>query len=385
VNRKYLTAAVAAALAFAGSKASALEIKLSGQIARALMYADDGVQKDLHHVDASDSTRFRFTGTHALTPGVTAGVLWEMEFLSNPSSKVQNRPSTARSISPTLDERHILVYFEGGFGRVGLGQSDGAANGLTEFDLSGTGIIGNMTVTDWGGDMLFRDGATGAQTTIKARDAVNNLDFESRYDRLRYDTPALGPVRLAVSTGVKSMGAGLGRVGATNFTSGGTATTASVHEVAARFAQDWGAAGKLEAGLGYSTKDAPADAGGDVETTGGSIAWLAPGGFNVALAYAKQENKAFFDGEYTGVKVGYKAGRHAVSAQYNRSQNLSDTMIAGIVTRNNDKGELTAIGYVFSPTAWAELFAGFHLFSLDRPTTRFEDIKLFSLGTRLKF
>jgi hypothetical protein len=386
MNKQFLVAAVGAALAVTAASANAIEAKLSGQVSRGVMYADDGVQKETHHVDAADATRFRFTGSKEMVPGVTAGIVFEVEYLSNPSSKVQNRPSANRSISATLDERHMHVYFDGGFGRISAGQSDGAANGATEADLSGTGIIGSMTVTDYGGDMLFRNASTGAQTTIKARDVVNNLDFESRYDRLRYDTPALGPVKLSLSTGVKALGNGLGRQGATNFTSGGAAYGgASVHEAAVRFAQDMGAGGKLDAQIGYSTKDAPEAGGGNVETTGGSIAWLSPIGINVAVAYARQEDVGGFDGKYAGAKVGYKIGQHAVSLQFNRSENLSDTVTGSTVTANGDKGTLKALAYVYSPTNWAEVFAGYHLFTLDRPGTEFEDIALVTVGSRLKF
>jgi hypothetical protein len=87
-----------------------------------------------------------------------------------------------------------------------------------------------------------------------------------------------------------------------------------------------------------------------------------------------------------GLKVGFKSGQHALSVQYNKADDLNDTMTAGgVVTRTEDEGTLKAVGYVFTPTNWAELFAGYHIFSLDRPGTDFEDIKLLTVGSRLKF
>ena len=41
-----------------------LEVKLSGQINRSIMHADDGVQSGVFHVDnENSSTRFRLTGS----------------------------------------------------------------------------------------------------------------------------------------------------------------------------------------------------------------------------------------------------------------------------------------------------------------------------------
>jgi hypothetical protein len=387
MNKKYLVAAVGAALAVAGGAAHAIDAKLSGQVSRGVMYADDGVTKETHHVDAADATRFRFTGDKEILPGVKAGIVFEVEYVSNPSSTVNNHAVGGRSISPTLDERIMQVYFDGSFGRLNIGQAQGAADGLTENDLSGTGIIGSMTVSDYGGRMQFRNSATQAASGIQAREAVNNLDFESRYDRVRYDSPALGPVKLSVSSGVKTNGAGLGREGATSFLQGGTqGSDKNVNEVAVRFGQDMGAAGKIEAGVGFSKKDATFAAGGDIETTGGSVAYASPIGVNIALAYATVENVRFFDAKYMGVKLGFKTGRHAVSAQLNKAEDLNDTMdAAGVVTRTGDEGTLKALGYVYQPVGWAELFAGYHIWSLDRPAVGLEDIKLVTVGSRLKF
>ncbi len=389
MNKKFLVAAVGAALAVGGTSANALDAKLSGQVARAVMYADDGVVKETHHVDAADSTRFRFTGAEALPgmPGVKAGLTFEVEFISNPSSEVNNHAVGGRSISPSLSERVQEVYLDGGFGRVLFGQGKGAADGLTENDLSGTGIIGSMTVSDYGGRMQFRNSVTQAASGVQAREAVNNLDFESRYDRVRYDSPALGPVKVSISSGVKTNGAGLGRNDATSFLQGGTqGNDMNVTELGVTFSQDMGAAGKIEAGLGRSDKDAIFTAGGDIEVTGGSVAYLSPVGFNVAFAYSKIENERFFDGSYMGAKLGFKTGNHAVSLQYNKADDLNDTMTsAGVITRTADEGKLMALGYVYTPANWAELFAGFHIFSLDRVGVSLEDIKLVTTGARFKF
>ena len=92
IRKTQLSAAVGAALlALAGAAYAQqpLEVKVSGQINRALMYADDGVQKKTFNVDNEISgTRFRFAGSAGLVPNVRAGVLLEWDYQSNESQLV---------------------------------------------------------------------------------------------------------------------------------------------------------------------------------------------------------------------------------------------------------------------------------------------------------
>ena len=48
------------------------------------------------------------------------------------------------------------AWVEGGWGRVNIGQGDGAANGATESDLSGTGMANGIGVADIGGGINHR-------------------------------------------------------------------------------------------------------------------------------------------------------------------------------------------------------------------------------------
>src|SRR5688572_4045522 len=175
-NRKtQLAAAVGAALLSLGGAAQAqqLEAKVSGQVNRAIMWADDGVQKKTFNVDNEISgTRFRFAGNATMMPGIRAGVLLEMDYQSNESQLVTMAvPSTPAVTSATssqlLVERYAEAWFEhASFGRLNIGQGDGAANGGVEVDLSGTGVINPSLVTDLGGGLFFRNKDTGAISTV---------------------------------------------------------------------------------------------------------------------------------------------------------------------------------------------------------------------------
>lgn len=355
MNKVLLTTLGASLAIVAASAAHALEAKISGQVSRAIMLADDGVSSDTYHVDnVNSSTRFRFTGTQDIGGGLKAGIKWEVEFRSNPSSAVnQNNKSTGGT---TFGERHAQAFLAGDFGKVSLGQGDGAANAATEIDLSGTDIINYSDPTNLGGSLQFRTGA-GALSGITISNVTSNLDFESRYDVLRYDTPALGPVTFSANVGTSATGGGQ-----------------DVKEVALRYSSAL-AGGKLAAAVGHSIRDA-GGATGDVKTTGGSVSWLAPGGISVTLANSSRKNDASLDASYKYVKVGYKTGKHAVSVDYGKGDDEA---------ANGDEAKVMGVGYVYKPVKAVDLLAGYKVHSLERPGSTFQDISILTVGLRVKF
>ncbi|ROR32885.1 porin-like protein [Inmirania thermothiophila] len=349
-----LTAAVTAALAggLAAAPASAIEAKISGHVARALMFVDDGDRSDSFFVDPETSnTRFRFVGAGDIGGGMKAGINWEVEMVSNNSSKVSFAERNTGGLD--LNERHLDVFLQGAFGKVSLGQGDGAANGGVEVDLSGTSIVNYAGVTDIGASIRFQDGGTAGP---KIGEVIDQFDFESRYDRVRYDTPPLGPFGLAVSFGSK----------------GGDGD--DVIEVAGRYAGELGGGGRLAAAVGFSTRDTKDK--GDVETSGGSISWLHPSGFNVTAALSHREDDDMLDADYWYLKLGYRQGRHAVSVDFASAEDEA---------QQGDDADMVGIGYVFKPIASVELFAGVKVHSLDRSGANFDDITIATLGSRVKF
>ncbi len=166
----------------AHAQAPGLKVELSGQVNRAFMAADDGVDTETFFVDNVNSgSRFRFVASGDVSPGLKAGVLYEMEFQGNESHLV-SMPGTSpgREVTPQLRERHAAVFLQGGWGKVTLGQSDGAANGGAEVDLSGTQVAHYAFGSLIGGGIMFRDSAGGFGPTILS--TTNLQDFESRYD-----------------------------------------------------------------------------------------------------------------------------------------------------------------------------------------------------------
>ena len=348
--KKPLAIALLGLAGIAQAQDKGIEVRLSGQINRALLHVDDGAEKEWFNVDNSNSsTRFRFNAEGQVTPTQKAGVLFEVEYRSNPSSLV-SFPN--RSISPTLDERHMDVFYSSTWGTLRLGQGDGAANGASEVDLSGTTVAHYAAVTDVGGGFAYRSNAILSGATIAG--TISNQDFESRYDRVLYQTPSMSGFTLEGSFGNKQ---------------------SSIYELALRYSGKLERLGTLAAALGYSTEEGSGGAADD-KTLGGSISWLHPSGINLTYSHTNRELPGR-DGKFDYFKLGYKfSSLHALSIDYAMGQ---DQLAGG------DEATMFGIGYVLTPIAWAEVFALLKQHSLERAGGSLDDIQFFMVGSRIKF
>ena len=352
-RNQFLGAAVAAALLAAGNPGHAqdkgVEVKLSGQINRAILNADDGTDNKWFNTDNGNSTtRFRFNAEGDAGRGLRAGILFEVEYPSNSSGAVS---MGTREVSPTLNERHMDAFVRGGFGTVRLGQGDGAANGASEVDLSGTTVAHYSSSPDVGGAFTYRSGS--AFTGAKISDSISNQDFESRYDRVLYQSPNFNGFMAETSWGNKDTNIG---------------------ELALRYSGKLDGLGTLAGAIGYSNENGVAGAKDD-RTVGGSVSWLHGSGLNLTFTHTTRDLPGR-DGKFDYLKLGYKTGDHAVSVDYGIGK---DQAMSG------DDAKVYGIGYVFTPVAWWEVFALLKQHSLDRPGTNYDDVRFFMVGSRIKF
>jgi len=350
-TRATRTAVAVLTLFAAAASAQAFDYKLSGHVNRLLTSVDDGTQSRLFHADNVNSqTRFRFTGSQEFAPGLTAGINWEVGYTSNPSSGIS---MSTRSVDATFNERHAEVYLSSPWGKASFGQGDGAANGGMEVDLSGTSTITYSGITDIGGNFAFRQGASVGPTIAST---IGNLDFESRYDRVRYDSPKLGPLTFSGSYGTKGNN--------------------DVYELATNLGTTV-AGGKLAGVLGWSREKRGGLAGNE-DTVGGSVSYLANNGLNVTLAVGRSDddNPATVRKQYAYGKLGYISGKHAVAVDYGRGE---DFALAG------DSSKYIGVGYVYTAAKWLDLYSGAKQHKLDRTGSNFDNITFVSAGMRLKF
>lgn len=321
-----------------------LEFKVSGQVSRAITYADNGVETDTLFVDNTNSgTRLRVTGQMDINPGLTAGIAWETQYEDNSSFSLDIGDSDSSS---AFVSRKRELWFKGGWGQFTLGQGDGAANNTSETDLSGTWIANNS------GDFLhtglsFADGA--GNKVIGMGQAFSNFDGLSRNDRVRYDSPTYGPLGIAVSTGQDKSELGL------------------------FLDQKLSGGSKVKASLGYVKNEAS-----DFTQVGLSASYLTAGGFNITGHYGQRDKDGAGvnpDGAY--IKVGQKLGPHNLSVGYHK---VNDLALAG------DKAERVNVQWVYNIAKGVELFADYQSASLDRASgPSLGDIDTVSIGSRIKF
>ncbi len=328
----------------------AVEVKLSGQVNRALMWADNGKDTSILNVDNDNSsTRFRFTGSEDVNDSVTVGVVWENEFQSNDSSKVD--VGQDNDGGSEFNDRKLEAYFVIPYGKISIGQGDGAANGTSEEDLSGTSVIMYSGVNDTAGSINFRDNDDTPIATVGS--TRSNFDGLSRNDRLRYDTPAFGGATLSAS-----------------FTNG------DAYELAARYAADFDGLGKISAAIGFVNSNNRSNP--EYTQIGGSISWLHTSGINLTVSSGARDidDTGRDPVNYYG-KLGYKFDIHAIAIEYGMTEDLS---------QDDDKSKNYGLAYVIKPWNGVEFYSTYRTYSLDRDeTSNIEDVRQVMLGTRVKF
>ena len=361
LRKTHLAAAVGAALLAGGTAVQAqnLQVQLYGQVNRAMMWVDDDTQNKWFHVDGQpSSTRFGIQGTADIGGGLRAGARIESEMKSNPSNVVTfaNASQGAVGGNVLFAERWLDAFFEGSWGRINIGQGSAAADDASTIDLSGTAIANGVCICDWAGAINFRSNGV-VLAGVTPNSTIDNLDFESRYDRIQYTTPVFGGLRAQVSYGQR--------------TGTGEGTEASLWYSGKLM-------GDFQAAIGYAKVSADGTITGDRETVGGSVSWLHTSGFNITGAYTTRDfNVQNRDISHWYIKPGYKFGPHAVSFGYYQG----DDQFA-----NGTKMNAYALSYVWNPVRWAEVYATYLMYKGDTDLgIEIDDMTVGVIGTRIRF
>ena len=188
MERKLIAIAVSTALGLPMA-AHAVEGSVSGHVNAAIVKVDDG-DATLGSGNGSE-TRFRFTGSEELDNGLTAGVTLELGAGGATGYAHTHKHDAAKdsghdkpSTSGTRI-RHANVSLSSAGGKLTIGQQGTATSGSSFADVGSTWIAG---ATNW---CSYGIGGGPACTTNDA----------SRRQVVRYDSPAIGPLGIAVSGG----------------------------------------------------------------------------------------------------------------------------------------------------------------------------------------
>lgn len=344
------------------SGSDVVNLKISGQINRAVMVADDGDDVTLLNVDNNNSSsRLSFVAETKKWGELMAGAAYETEFRLNNSASMSQDDSKDNDTS-AFRNRRVEVYFNHDrYGRLWLGQGWTATEGVAENDLSGTTIASYSNTGGMGGGILFRDKDSGLLTGTDLGDVVSNLDGFGRNTRVRYDTPMFGGFQFRTSVvNDGAVDAGLWYRGNTDRL-------------------------QIAAGLGWGNTNELSESPVWDDQLSGSVSVLDESGFNVSFAAgvadARESGRDDLTFHYT--KLGYQAlyfprlGRTAFSTDWMRTNNKD---------QNDDTVDVIGLQAVQSINPiGTDAYASLRHVSLDRDGVSYEDQLVLMVGARIRF
>ena len=321
--------------------AQAFEAKLSGQVSRMVVAPDDAVGDEIQHQDIGWSgSRFRFTGSEEADNGLTWGFRFEIQARNNNAGTDGGQ---LENNGDNQDNRYQDLYLSGDFGKISFGKGDGASNGGTEVDMSGTALASSSNLQDnWGGYAILADGT-------KWRTVYTMFDGLSRQNRVRYDTPSFNGFSLA-----------------------GSFNQGNATELALRYKGDFGGHKFGAAAFVDQAPDISSDEDG-ADIIGASASLLLNNGLNFTVAFSEADPDIGDESDAQFYKVGYKTGNHAFTVDAAEGEN-----------GNGDEGDSTGFTYAYFPHPGVEIFAMIR--ELDSSgVAGAESVDLAAIGSRIKF
>jgi len=186
-----------------------VSVQLYGQVNKALMVWDDGIDSDAYVVDSDiSSTRFGLRGSGTIKPGWTAGFRLEMQLESASSISVsqdyEDLPGDDAAGEGNFSTRRASLYIESAqLGRVTMGLTSLATDDLVYTYLGSVNVTG---AEFFGGGLRLRTsdggflGGAGTGTlgspglpdanAIALGSVATDTDI-GRDDAIRYDSPSL--------------------------------------------------------------------------------------------------------------------------------------------------------------------------------------------------
>ena len=334
--------------------ARAVDVAISGQINRAILWGDNGNDTDIKFVDNDNSSsRFRFTGSNDFDEYWNVGIVLEVQIESNSSADTEIDIDEDGDVgNVTFTERKIEFFVNHNtYGRVWLGQGDTASNGTSEVDLSGTDVVNYSSIEDMAGGFNFRTDDNDVVTSVGG--AFSNFDGFSRRDRIRYDSPKFGPVYFSASY-----------------------MNGKSWDAAGRFAHQWDGFGKLAAAAHFTPADNKRD---PFKQYSGSISFLHDSGFNITASGGGRYDVDGRDEDPYNLygKLGYKIGKWALSADYTYSEH---------VAADDDEAQSIGVAAVWNIWDSVQFYGSYRWHDLDRQgVSDIEDLIAVMIGGRVKF
>jgi predicted porin len=339
-----------------------VSLQVYGQVNKALLIWDDGVNSDAFIVDNDASgSRVGFTGSAKFKPGWSAGYLMELDIQDAASDKVSNIDENGDDPADEITIRYNYVYIESEtLGRITLGQGSTAADGVSEV------VLGNSLKNS---DLHHGTNFTIQGLGLKLSQVASNLDG-GRDDLIRYDSPSIYGFIVSASWGDNDYA-----------------------DIALRFKKEWNSI-RVAAAIGYqwdATNDgSPA---GDFETLSGSVSVMhVPTGIYGAFAAGRREaedveDDATFWYAQLGIEKKFLPyGSTTIYGDYGQY----DDVAANLLLADDSEATRWGLGIVQKiDSAAMELYAQATFWSFDATiggeAQDAEDLTTVMIGSRIKF
>jgi hypothetical protein len=184
-----------------------VSLEISGFVNEAIFAWDDGVESNAYvTTNEINPTRVRFKGDAEITKGWKAGYLIELGVNGGRQDRQNQNEDNGTTGTNTVAVRHSAWYLSSkDYGRVWVGQTSDAADGVLEVNVANTGHFASSNISqsfgDGGGGFFLRgkdgtlfDGLNG-NPTVNFGDLVVNgwggTPDSHRYNLVKYETPTI--------------------------------------------------------------------------------------------------------------------------------------------------------------------------------------------------
>lgn len=339
----------------------AMNLVISGHVNQMVTFRDNGRDSGVFFSGNDQSeTRFRFIGTGKVTDDVSAKTTIEVGRDSgnglNLDTNAGGNAALGSQQSFVIRQMELAIASKS-LGTFSIGDSSLATDGYhVAGDMSGMNIIQDSGDNGLYGGENFKNSNTGAVVQNLGA-TFSNLDA-GRTDHVAYDSPKFAGFQFQTSMANQDQ---------TNF--------------GLRYGGDFGGV-KVKAGIAYdSGRFGPLN--GDTDTINGSIGVLLPMGLNLFFSAADtSRDTGGVDEDRIYARIGYmftatELGQTRLGLAWGQHD---DRALKG------DEGERWSIAVVqvVEPLG-AELYAGYHNWSLDRPGVSIDDIDVVTAGMRISF
>ncbi|WP_088343170.1 MULTISPECIES: hypothetical protein [Rhodomicrobium] len=345
-----------------------VSLQVYGQVNKALLFFDNGVESDAFIVDNDTSgSRFGFKGEASIKPGWKAGFNIELDYQDAASDKVS---ATNDDPDDEITIRMNNLYIESEqFGRVTLGQQSTSADGAAEVVLGNS--ISNASVFIGNAIRVGSDKRLSGSSLPSATGSFNQGyagSFDGgREDVIRYDSPSIYGFIVSASWGDNDY-----------------------YDAAIRFKKEWNSI-RIAAAVAYQNFEGKSavDSGDEFEIVNGSISVMhVPTGIYGAFAAGNREVDGDDAGDFWYGQLGIEKkflsyGSTTVYGEYGK---YNDELLTSV----SSEAERWGFGVVQKvDSAALELYAQANFWSFEDgsagPTAPNEDLTTVLLGSRIKF